>query len=90
MKEIYTSNHMWRLFENFLVDMAMVCNSTHDRKHADIMLEKYITETVCNIITAFFSSPFYDQITTVQVRALAHSPIIKPFSKNVQCLTDYF
>ncbi len=24
MKEIYTSNHMWSLFENFLVDMAMV------------------------------------------------------------------
>ena len=24
MKEIYTSRHMWTLFENFLVDMAMV------------------------------------------------------------------
>jgi len=24
MKEIYTSSHMWILFENFLVDMAMV------------------------------------------------------------------
>ena len=24
MKEIYTSNHMWTLFENFLIDMAMV------------------------------------------------------------------
>ena len=24
MKEIYTSKHMWTLFENFLVDMAMV------------------------------------------------------------------
>ena len=24
MKEIYTSNHMWMLFENFLIDMAMV------------------------------------------------------------------
>ena len=24
MKEIYTSNHMWTLFENFLVDMALV------------------------------------------------------------------
>ena len=28
MKEIYTSNHMWTLFENFLVDMAMVHNTT--------------------------------------------------------------
>lgn len=24
MKEIYTSNHIWNLFENFLVDMAKV------------------------------------------------------------------
>ena len=24
MKEIYTSKHMWTLFEDFLVDMAMV------------------------------------------------------------------
>ena len=24
MKEIYTSSHMWTLFENFLIDMAMV------------------------------------------------------------------
>lgn len=24
MKEIYTSNHIWNLFENFLVDMARV------------------------------------------------------------------
>ena len=39
MKEIYTSNHMWQLFENFLVDMAMVCNAPSDRKHADVMLD---------------------------------------------------
>lgn len=24
MKEIYTSNHIWKLFENFLVDMSRV------------------------------------------------------------------
>lgn len=24
MKEIYTSRHLWTLFENFLVDIAMV------------------------------------------------------------------
>lgn len=24
MKEIYASNHIWKLFENFLVDMARV------------------------------------------------------------------
>ncbi|XP_071509549.1 inositol 1,4,5-trisphosphate receptor-like [Diadema antillarum] len=71
MKEIYTSNHMWTLFENFLVDMALVCNATTDRKHADIMLEKYVTETIMNIITTFFSSPFADQSTAVQ----SHQPM---------------
>lgn len=25
MKEIYTSNHIWTLFENFTLDMARVC-----------------------------------------------------------------
>lgn len=25
MKEIYTSNHIWTLFENFTLDMAQVC-----------------------------------------------------------------
>ncbi|XP_070192864.1 inositol 1,4,5-trisphosphate-gated calcium channel ITPR1-like isoform X2 [Littorina saxatilis] len=66
MKEIYTSRHMWTLFENFLVDMAMVCNSTTDRKHADVQLENYVTDTVMSIITTFFSSPFSDQSTNLQ------------------------
>ncbi|XP_064633177.1 inositol 1,4,5-trisphosphate receptor-like isoform X3 [Lineus longissimus] len=68
MKEIYTSNHMWTLFENFLVDMATVCNATHDRRHADLVLENYVTVTIMNIVTMFFSSPFSDQSTTVQTR----------------------
>ena len=34
MKEIYTSNHMWQLFENsFLIDMGVVSNATHDRRY---------------------------------------------------------
>ncbi|XP_017949173.1 inositol 1,4,5-trisphosphate receptor type 1 isoform X4 [Xenopus tropicalis] len=71
MKEIYTSNHMWKLFENFLVDICRVCNSTSDRKHADIVLERYVTETVMSIVNTFFSSPFSDQSTTLQVSKLA-------------------
>ncbi|CAG2053002.1 unnamed protein product [Timema podura] len=67
MKEIYTSNHMWSLFEkSFLVDMGIVANSPCDRKHADIALENYVINSVMNIITTFFSSPFSDQSTTVQ------------------------
>uniref|UniRef100_A0A4W6FGN4 Inositol 1,4,5-trisphosphate receptor n=1 Tax=Lates calcarifer TaxID=8187 RepID=A0A4W6FGN4_LATCA len=67
MKEIYTSNHMWKLFENFLVDICRVCNNTSDRKHADTILERYVTETVMSIVTTFFSSPFSDQSTSLQV-----------------------
>ncbi|XP_068133695.1 inositol 1,4,5-trisphosphate-gated calcium channel ITPR2 isoform X3 [Hyperolius riggenbachi] len=71
MKEIYTSNHIWKLFENFLVDMARVCNTTTDRKHADTALEKYVTEAVMNIISGFFNSPFSDNSTSLQT----HQPI---------------
>ncbi|KAF4532262.1 hypothetical protein B566_EDAN016444, partial [Ephemera danica] len=67
MKEIYTSNHMWSLFErSFLVDMGVVANSLQDRKHADTALENYVTNSVMNIISTFFNSPFSDQSTTVQ------------------------
>ncbi|XP_060634230.2 inositol 1,4,5-trisphosphate-gated calcium channel ITPR2 isoform X1 [Anolis sagrei] len=71
MKEIYTSNHIWKLFENFLVDMARVCNTTTDRKHADVSLEKYVTEPVMNIISGFFNSPFSDNSTSLQT----HQPV---------------
>uniref|UniRef100_A0A1B6EDM6 Inositol 1,4,5-trisphosphate receptor n=1 Tax=Clastoptera arizonana TaxID=38151 RepID=A0A1B6EDM6_9HEMI len=69
MKEIYTSNHMWSLFEkSFLVDMGIVANVTHDRKHADLAMENYVTNSVMAIINTFFNSPFSDQSTTVQTR----------------------
>lgn len=44
-----------------------VCNNTSDRKHADTTLENYVTETVMSIVTTFFSSPFSDQSTSLQV-----------------------
>ncbi|XP_076641115.1 inositol 1,4,5-trisphosphate receptor-like isoform X1 [Halictus rubicundus] len=67
MKEIYTSNHMWSLFEkSFIVDMGIIATATHDREHADTTLENYVTGCLMNIITTFFSSPFSDQSTTVQ------------------------
>lgn len=68
MKEIYTSHHMWSLFEkSFIVDMGLIASSTHDRQHADTALETYVTSCLMNIISTFFSSPFSDQSTTVQV-----------------------
>ena len=45
-----------------------MCNATHDRKHADTVMEEYVTVTVMNVITTFFNSPFSDQSTTVQVQ----------------------
>lgn len=44
-----------------------MCNNTSDRKHADTILERYVTETVMGIVTTFFSSPFSDQSTSLQV-----------------------
>ncbi|KAM6961110.1 inositol 1,4,5-trisphosphate-gated calcium channel ITPR2 [Aplochiton taeniatus] len=71
MKEIYTSNHIWKLFENFLVDMNRICNSTTDRIHADLALEKYVTETVMAIVKNFFSSQFSVNNSNLQT----HQPI---------------
>uniref|UniRef100_A0A8C4PNI5 Inositol 1,4,5-trisphosphate receptor n=1 Tax=Equus asinus asinus TaxID=83772 RepID=A0A8C4PNI5_EQUAS len=68
MKEIYTSNHMWKLFENFLVDICRV-RLSGTKKVQDSILEKYVTEIVMSIVTTFFSSPFSDQSTTLQVRS---------------------
>uniref|UniRef100_A0A8C7KZ53 Inositol 1,4,5-trisphosphate receptor n=1 Tax=Oncorhynchus kisutch TaxID=8019 RepID=A0A8C7KZ53_ONCKI len=69
MKEIYTSHHIWKLFENFLVDMARVI--TTDRNHADIPLEMYVIETVMAIVKGFFSSQFPVNNSNLQT----HQPI---------------
>uniref|UniRef100_A0A674EWC5 Inositol 1,4,5-trisphosphate receptor n=1 Tax=Salmo trutta TaxID=8032 RepID=A0A674EWC5_SALTR len=71
MKEIYTSHHIWKLFENFLVDMARVCNSTTDRNHANVPLERYVTETVMAVVKGFFSSQFPVNNSNLQT----HQPI---------------
>ncbi|GAA6076805.1 inositol 1,4,5-trisphosphate receptor type 1, partial [Tachysurus ichikawai] len=51
-----------------LVLELKVCNNTSDRKHADTVLERYVTETIMSIVTTFFSSPFSDQSTSLQTR----------------------
>lgn len=86
MKEIYTSNHMWDLFEkSFLLDMAVVSNATHDRKHADTALEHYVTHTLTDIITTFFKSPFSDQSTTVQTRQSVFVQLLGAVFRVSQC-----
>ncbi|KXJ16906.1 Inositol 1,4,5-trisphosphate receptor type 1 [Exaiptasia diaphana] len=84
MKEIYTSNHIWTLFEDFLVDMARVCNSV-DRLHVDSMLEKYVTETIMNLITFFFNSPFSDASTTIKARQPVFVKLLRGAFRVSQC-----
>ena len=47
---------------------SLCIDSCHPRKHADTALEQYVTQTLTDIITTFFKSPFSDQSTTVQTR----------------------
>lgn len=58
-----------------------VCNSTSERKHADTILERYVTETVMSIVTTFFSSPFSDQSTSLQVCTGGYMAAFKAQSK---------
>lgn len=46
MKEIYTSNHMWKLFENFLVDICRVshnvCVTLRDLMHSGAYIQQAV------------------------------------------------
>uniref|UniRef100_A0A1I8HQ72 Inositol 1,4,5-trisphosphate receptor n=1 Tax=Macrostomum lignano TaxID=282301 RepID=A0A1I8HQ72_9PLAT len=88
MKEIYTSAHMWTLFDNFLVDMALVCSSTHDRAHADKALEHYVTETVTSVVTTFFNSPYSEQSSSIEKQRSKQETFVRllwSFYKVSQC-----
>ncbi|KAL2103757.1 hypothetical protein ACEWY4_000625 [Coilia grayii] len=65
MKEIYTSNHIWNLFEDFTVNMAQI-SGKRDKRIADAALEKYVINTVLETIHAFFSSPFSENSASLQ------------------------
>ncbi|GAB1604735.1 inositol 1,4,5-trisphosphate receptor type 1-like isoform X6 [Argonauta hians] len=86
MKEIYTSNHLWTLFENFLLDMAIVSNATTDRQHADLVLEQYVTTIITSIITTFFNSPFSHQSTTVQTKQPVFIKLLQGVYRLSQCM----
>lgn len=66
MKEIYSSNHMWTLFEkSFLIDIQLV---VAEGPTGVKLLENYVVNGIMNMLNAFFNSPFSDQSTTVQTR----------------------
>uniref|UniRef100_A0A8C4QFE0 Inositol 1,4,5-trisphosphate receptor n=1 Tax=Eptatretus burgeri TaxID=7764 RepID=A0A8C4QFE0_EPTBU len=85
MKEIYTSNHMWKLFESFLVDISRVCNRTLKGHQDDSILENYVTETVSNIITTFFSLPLSDQSASLQTHQPVFVQLLQGVLRVYQC-----
>ncbi|XP_073724012.1 inositol 1,4,5-trisphosphate-gated calcium channel ITPR3 isoform X3 [Misgurnus anguillicaudatus] len=83
MKEIYTSNHIWKLFDNFTTDMARVC-SIREKRMSDTVLEKYVIQVVLDTINAFFSSPFSENSTTTE----AHHTTVKQLLQSTMRLLD--
>ncbi|XP_076122095.1 inositol 1,4,5-trisphosphate-gated calcium channel ITPR2 isoform X2 [Alosa pseudoharengus] len=70
MKEIYTSHHIWKLFENFLVDMAMFCNSATNWKLAENG-PAHILLQVCNSTTdRKHADPTLEKYVTETVMAI--------------------
>ncbi|XP_044632352.1 inositol 1,4,5-trisphosphate-gated calcium channel ITPR3 isoform X3 [Equus asinus] len=84
MKEIYTSSHIWTLFENFTLDMARVC-SKREKRLADPTLEKYVLTVVLDTINAFFSSPFSENSTSLQTHQTIVVQLLQSTTRLLEC-----
>uniref|UniRef100_A0A8C6JUL7 Inositol 1,4,5-trisphosphate receptor n=1 Tax=Melopsittacus undulatus TaxID=13146 RepID=A0A8C6JUL7_MELUD len=84
MKEIYTSNHIWTLFENFTLDMARVCGDRWKRL-PDPTLEKYVLTVVLDTINAFFSSPFSENSTSLQTHQTIVVQLLQSTMRLLEC-----
>ncbi|KAM3872536.1 inositol 1,4,5-trisphosphate-gated calcium channel ITPR3 isoform 2-T2 [Diretmus argenteus] len=84
MKEIYTSNHIWNLFEDFTVDMALVCNK-REKRLTDPILEKYIINVVFDTVNAFFSSPFSENSTSLQTHHTIVTQLLQSSVRLLDC-----
>ncbi|XP_036879707.2 inositol 1,4,5-trisphosphate-gated calcium channel ITPR3 isoform X2 [Manis javanica] len=84
MKEIYTSNHIWTLFENFTLDIARVC-SKREKRLADPTLEKYVLTVVLDTISAFFSSPFSENSTSLQTHQTIVVQLLQSTTRLLEC-----
>lgn len=62
MKEIYSSNHMWNIFEKSFMDYVIKNGPLEDET------ENYVFTEMVTILITFFSSPFSDQTTTSERR----------------------
>uniref|UniRef100_A0A8C4VNA4 Inositol 1,4,5-trisphosphate receptor n=1 Tax=Gopherus evgoodei TaxID=1825980 RepID=A0A8C4VNA4_9SAUR len=81
MKEIYTSNHIWTLFENFTLDMATV----RDGRLTDPALEKYVLTVVLDTVNAFFSSPFSENSTSLQTHQTIVVQLLQSTMRLLEC-----
>uniref|UniRef100_U3JMP8 Inositol 1,4,5-trisphosphate receptor n=1 Tax=Ficedula albicollis TaxID=59894 RepID=U3JMP8_FICAL len=84
MKEIYTSNHIWTLFENFTLDMAQVHGEGWKRL-PDATLEKYVLTVVLDTINAFFSSPFSENSTSLQTHQTIVVQLLQSTMRLLEC-----
>uniref|UniRef100_A0A8C3PTE2 Inositol 1,4,5-trisphosphate receptor n=1 Tax=Calidris pygmaea TaxID=425635 RepID=A0A8C3PTE2_9CHAR len=82
MKEIYTSNHIWTLFENFTLDMAQPHPS---KRLPDPTLEKYVLTVVLDTINAFFSSPFSENSTSLQTHQTIVVQLLQSTMRLLEC-----
>ncbi|XP_030076286.1 inositol 1,4,5-trisphosphate-gated calcium channel ITPR3 isoform X1 [Microcaecilia unicolor] len=84
MKEIYTSNHIWTLFENFTLDMARVCNR-REKRLSDPTLEKYVLTVVLETIRSFFNSPFSENSTSLQTHQTIVVQLLQSTMRLLEC-----
>ncbi|XDV28955.1 hypothetical protein PO909_032145 [Leuciscus waleckii] len=85
MKEIYTSSHIWKLFDSFLDDMKTVSDSPTDRKHVDTFLEKYVTDTIMAIVKGFFGSQFSVSNSNLQAHQGTFIKVLQSSCKLYNC-----
>ncbi|KAL0859629.1 hypothetical protein ABMA27_010755 [Loxostege sticticalis] len=101
MKEIYSSNYMWDLFErSFLQDMQAILQAdtaqpmpgpstslASPSKASDSKKAwvNYVTDVLMHTICTFFNSPFSDQSTTVQTRQSIFVKLLQTTFSIYQC-----
>ncbi|XP_076814586.1 inositol 1,4,5-trisphosphate-gated calcium channel ITPR1-like isoform X2 [Clavelina lepadiformis] len=76
MKEIYSSSHIWILFDDFMKDMERIRTQEADNIQ-NRKLQEYLSTTVMEIITMFFSSPFSDATTLIQTRQTTYVLLLR-------------
>ncbi|CAF1170496.1 unnamed protein product [Adineta ricciae] len=65
MKEIYNSQHIYTLIEkSFCPDIEKLITRSVEQRY----LDKYILETIIDLINQFFNSPFFEQSSAPQHR----------------------